>query len=246
MNPRARAFGRLTLAVTCAVALASGLFAGEPGPPKHLAAATDLVARIALENTSYNHGDPEVSWDGKARSFADCSGFVDELLKHSYGYTAADFKRWFDSHRPSARRYHDAIVAHTGFDEVSGPAAARPGDFIAVKYLRRTDDTGHIMLVVEAPRRIAAGKPVVPGTEQWAVTVIDSAMTGHGATDTRHQRGAGGRRDHEGLGEGVLRLYAGADGRVAGFSWSTEAVSKFEQPELEHVVIGRLVPGFRP
>jgi hypothetical protein len=252
VSRRARLFSVVVLVFVLVFVLVGGLAvsaslaASEPPPPKHLAVAIDLVSRLDLDNTTYNHGDPDVTWQGSdAHSFADCSGFVDELLKHTYGYDRDDFKKWFDSHRPSARRYHDAIAAHTGFHEVETLGAVRPGDFIAVDYLRRTDNTGHIMLVVESPRRMPAKKPMIAGTVQWEVAVIDSSMTGHGTTDTRHKRGPDGK-DHEGLGEGVLRLYTDAEGRVAGLAWSTETVSKFETPESEHVVIGRLVPGFRP
>jgi hypothetical protein len=213
--------------------------------PRHLAVAVDLVNRIALDHTSYAHGEPAVTWDAPPRSDADCSGFVDELLKHTYGYTAADFKKWFDSHRPSAKRYHDAIVEGAGFTAIARLGDVRPGDFLAVKYLRRTDNTGHIMLVEAMPQRMAAKKPLVAGTEQWEVPVIDSSMTGHGVTDTRHKQGASGR-DHDGLGRGVLRVYTDAAGAIVGFAWSTEAVSKFEEPDSEHLVAGRLLPGFKP
>ena len=77
------------------------------------------------------------------------------------------------------------------------------------------------------------------------MTVIDSSESGHGPTDTRHKRGADGR-DHDGLGRGVFRLYGDARGEVAGFAWSTAKVSRFIAPADEHVVLGRLVEGFRP
>ena len=64
----------------------------------------------------------------------------------------ADFKRWFDSHRPSARRYHDAIVAERGFQRIERLAEVQPGDILAVKYLQPSDNTGHVMLVSNPPR----------------------------------------------------------------------------------------------
>jgi hypothetical protein len=213
--------------------------------PKHLSAAIDLVDHLDLRNTSYRHNDPQVTWQGTFQSHADCSGFLDALLMHSYGYDSDDFKRWFDSHRPSARRYHDAIVRQRGFREIRQVTEVRPGDVLAVKYLIHRENTGHVMLVAGQPRRIAPVPPVVTGTEQWAVPVIDSSHSGHGASDTRHHRGPNGK-DHGGLGRGVLRIYAGSDGGVVGFSWSTARVSKFVAPDDEHLVIGRLIPGFNP
>jgi hypothetical protein len=214
-------------------------------PPKHLTAAIDLASRLSLEDTSYQGGEPKVTWEGTCQSHADCSGFLDALLMHSYGYSKADFKRWFDSHRPSARRYHDAIVAQKGFQRIDRLADVQPGDVLAVKYLRRTDNTGHVMLVAAHPRRITPTQPVVGRTEQWEVAIIDSSRSGHGPTDTRHRRGPDGK-DHDGLGRGILRIYSNSQGAVAGFSWSTTKASKFVAPSDEHLVIGRLIPGFKP
>jgi hypothetical protein len=214
-------------------------------PPKHLAAAIDLLGRLDLNNTSYRHNDPQVTWQGTCQSHADCSGFLDALLMHCYGYSKEDFKRWFDSHRPSARRYHDAIAGQRGFQEIRQLAEVQPGDILAIKYLKQRENTGHVMLVAGQPRRIASKAPVVTDTAQWEVPVIDSSHTGHGLADTRHHRGRNGK-DHDGLGRGVFRIYAGSQGEVVGFSWSTARGSKFVAPNDEHLVIGRLIPGFKP
>ena len=77
------------------------------------------------------------------------------------------------------------------------------------------------------------------GTTQWAVTVIDSSRSGHGFSDSRHAHGRGGK-DHDGLGQGMVRLYADRYGRVVGFSWSTLRRWAFKGPGDEHLVIGRL------
>jgi hypothetical protein len=121
----------------------------------------------------------------------------------------------------------------------------QPGDILAVKYPAGKANTGHVMLAAGAPRQIAAREPIVPGTEQWELDVIDSSKSGHGRSDTRHGKGKDGK-DHEGLGMGVLRLYASHDGTVAGFSWSTLRQSRFVGPHDEHLVIGRLIPGYKP
>jgi hypothetical protein len=243
----ARTVSSLLVVFTCA-ALAAGAAAAADAPA-HLAAARDLVARVDLAHTTYEHGQGTVSWAGTPSSYTDCSGFVDHLLMHSYGYGADDFKRWFGSRRPSAKRYYDAIVDQQGFARLERVGDLRPGDFIAVKYLTRSDNTGHIMLVDQAPERAGRGKGVTrmpdPSGDAWLVPVIDSSESGHGPTDTRHKRGADGR-DHDGLGQGVLRLYADAQGRVTGFTWSTAANSAFRGPAEEPVALGRLVPAYKP
>ena len=64
--------------------------------------------------------------------------------------------------------------------------------------------------------------PLIPGTQQYVVTVIDSAMSGHGPTDTRAEaRG----RWQTGVGRRLFRLYSDANGHIAGYSWSATAAS---------------------
>jgi hypothetical protein len=228
------------LAASCGTALSLAA----PADP-HVASAERLVDRLDLADTDYAHGQGSITWTGHVASHTDCSGFIDHLLMHGDGYTPDDFKRWFGSRRPTAARYHDAIVEGRGFMRLAKVGRLRPGDLIAIKYLSRHDNTGHIMLVTEAPRRMNAAPPYVDGATQWSVTVIDSSESGHGPTDTRHKRGEGGR-DHDGLGRGVFRLYADAAGEVAGFSWSTAKASRFVAADDEHLVLGRLTAGFRP
>ncbi len=213
--------------------------------PKHLLAARSLVEQLDLNNTNYEHGQGNIVWTVTPESHTDCSGLIDHLLMHCYGYDRETFKRWLDSRRPTAARYHDAIIEQKGFTQLQSVKDLRPGDLIAIKYLTRTDNTGHIMLVAETPERITAKKPLIENTEQWTVTVIDSSQSGHGPTDTRHKKGADGK-DHDGLGQGVFRLYTTKQGKVAGFAWSTLGVSEFKAPEDEHLVLGRLLSYYRP
>ncbi len=96
------------------------------------------------------------------------------------------------------------------------------------------------MLVAAQPVRMDRPKsPLMPGTIQWKVEVIDSSESGHGPTDTRHKKGINGK-DHDGVGEGSFRIYGDGGDNVVGFTWSTVAASKFKSPDEEHLVIGRL------
>jgi hypothetical protein len=147
--------------------------------------------------------------------------------------------------RPTADAYHDAVAAQKGFTRIETVGAVRPGDFLAVKYLARKDNTGHAMLVAERPKRMDAKKPFAGDTVQWAVKVIDSSQSGHGSTDTRHKKGADGK-DHTGLGEGVVRLYANKDGTITAWTWSTLDSSTLQKPDAEPLVVGRLNVGFKP
>jgi hypothetical protein len=232
-------------ALLVVIARSGALSAQEASARQHVQSAERLVQQLDLAHTNYEHGAGSIVWTGTVESHTDCSGFIDLLLAHDDGYTPDDFKRWFGSRRPTASRYHDAIAEGRGFSSVATVADLRAGDVIAIKYFTRKDNTGHIMLVDDTPRRIRALPPFVDGTTQWEVDVIDSSESGHGVTDTRHKRGDDGR-DHDGLGKGVFRLYSDAQGAVVGFSWSTLKVSKFVAPADEHVVLGRFVSGFKP
>jgi hypothetical protein len=205
-----------------------------------LVAAEELVSHLDLANTDYAQGAPQVSFTAPLESHADCSGFADSLLEHCYGFDKKAFRSVFASGRPSAARYYDAIEKQIAFEEVKHVQDAQPGDFLAVKYLTRKDNTGHVMLVAARPVRMEPPRePSKTGPVQWRVEVIDSSESGHGPTDTRHRKGANGK-DHDGLGEGVFRIYSSGTGDVTGFSWSTMASSKFKSPQDETLVIGRL------
>ncbi len=214
-------------------------------PVKHLADAVDLLKHLDLRNTSYEHGAGKIGWTEPRECHTDCSGFVDALLIHSYAYERPAFEKWFGSRRPSAARYYDAIAAQRGFQAIARVSDIQPGDLLAVKYLTRKDNTGHVMLVAEAPRQMRPRKPLVGQSQQWSVTVLDCSQSGHGPADTRHGKGKDGK-DHDGLGQGTLRLYADLQGTFVGFTWSTLESSEFKDPNAEPLVIGRLQPNFKP
>ena len=74
-------------------------------------------------------------------------------------------------------------------------------------------------------------------TDQWDVPVIDSSESGHGKQNTR-------RRDdgkfNRGVGQGTMRIYTDADGKVAGYTWSDESVSTYRSKPDYDLVVGRL------
>ena len=210
--------------------------------------ATVLVRELRPEDTSYQHKNDYVKWKDEAgsrkyESHTDCSGFLTALLERSYGFTQSDLERWLGKRRPLAIDYHDAILNQRGFKHIQRVSDVEPGDVLAIKYPPDADNSGHIMLVAEPPRRAKSTKPEIQGTEQWEVAVIDSSKSGHGKTDTR-------RRDDgtfgSGVGEGVFRIYANRDGRIAGYAWSTFANSEYYDERQRHLVVGRMDSHFKP
>lgn len=209
--------------------------------PAHLASARQLLQAMWPEQTNYQHNQGTVIWPGDAGGSpecrTDCSGFIDALLKHTYGLKSADLRQWFGKARPLAKDYYAAIAVEKGFRRVPVITQVRPGDILAVQYPAGSANTGHVMLVAGTPKARAATAPLVGGTRQWEVTIIDESESGHGTTDTRHKPDKSMR---DGLGRGVLRIYTDAEGRIAGYAWSTLKASKFEGVRTHLFAIGRV------
>ena len=131
--------------------------------------------------------------------------------------------------------------------QITRVADARPGDVLAVRFPPHSGDTGHVMLLDAPPVPRTPTAPLVPGTDQWDLTIIDSTKDPHGSTDTRHTVGNGvgtgtGTGVGTGVGRGTVRLYTAADGTVVGYAWSDGTRSAYRPSSDRHLVIGRLPP----
>jgi hypothetical protein len=233
------------------LALAAGLSLAADSPreaePPHVEWARAMVQGLRRDDTSDRHQGGSVRWKGingaaGYECHTDCSGFLNALLGRAYGLPDSTFREWFGTRRPSARTYHDAIESQNHFRRITHLRDARPGDVLAIRYPaddpeNKDHNTGHVLLVVETPRPRQASAPVVDGTEQWEVAVIDQSRSGHGPWDTRHQKEGGSAA---GLGQGVFRVYTRGDGTVAGHAWSTQRKSEYHDQGGRHLVIGRL------
>lgn len=215
--------------------------------PAHLTTAVGLVVKLryAAENY-YGGGKRHIDWDAEpAAARTVCSSFTTLLLQHTYGWTNDQIREWLGAANPEAFQYYNAITAKNRFRRIVHVDRIRPGDILAVKYTDHhvsrngVEDTGHVMLVASAPQRIAAHAPLVKGTTQYVVDVIDSSASGHGVTDTRYRRGGSFTG---GIGRGVFRIYADSDGRIGGYSWSDGARSPFYTRPNRILVAGRLRP----
>jgi hypothetical protein len=240
-----RAAVRVAFVVTAIVAgaLARQAAAEQPVPPQVREAAR-LVRSVSAATSDYQHAVGPVVWPGDetgspATCHTDCSGFLNALLKHSYGLTDEQLSADLNAKRPLAKHYFAAIEEHHSFQAIDLLTQAQPGDIIAVRYKdsKPGENTGHVMLMAGTPRQRAASEPVVAGTIQWEVPVIDESESGHGLHDTRHLA-EGGFRD--GLGAGVLRIYTDRTGKIVGHSWSVTRKSKLRSREQRPLVIGRL------
>jgi len=237
---------RLSILAVALLAAALGCAtpdAPAPARPPHLALAESLVAALRPEDTAYQHEPTVVVWPSdpghdRAECRADCSGFVSAVLRRAYDLSESDLAAVVGAERPRAKTFHDAIVAGRGF-RVVALDDARPGDVLAIRFPAGSEDTGHVMFLASAPRRRAATAPVVEGTTQWELDVLDSTGSPHGTSDSRHAKSG---RPRTGAGRGTIRVYVDKAGAFCGYTWSTSAKSPFRRQETRDAALGRFEP----
>lgn len=222
--------------------------------PEHLIWAELLVETTPAAHNEY--GEPSiVQWKGDAgrkssSNHTRCGSLVSQLLHRAY---APDFKSWFGCDSPNAKSYHDRIEDEDGFDLISFIDDVKPGDVIAIEYLdmgcknhtcgtvEGCESSGHTAIVAAKPVLHPASAPLIAGTLQYSVEIIDSSSAYHGPEDTRYQSEADKSHDR-GVGRGTMRLYVDAkdpDRPVIGYTWSTNADSVFKGSDARDLLIGR-------
>jgi hypothetical protein len=230
----------MQIRIATVMMLTAAALAAAPVQPPRLKAAFAIVDSIDADKNSYSYDNPYVNWKGTTENDAyevhcDCSFFIDALEAHADGLTVDDLQKLTGTKHPHARQWYEAVAkapADGPLVKIDKLADAKPGDFLVTAYPpdEGKRDTGHIMLLAETPVKRTASEPVIDGTTQWDVPVIDSSKSHHGKDDTRvHADGTTG----SGVGKGIFRLYTKADGTVAGYAWS-DSVKSVYVPQKEH------------
>lgn len=224
-------------------------------PTDHLGWAQLLVDNISPANNTYDSSPTTVEWAGyngasTTENRSKCSPFLTHVFDQSYDVT---FSTWMGCNSPIAMTWHDQIEAENNFERITQVTEIQAGDIIAIAYddagctnitcssFSTCSSSGHVMIVKSAPTLRTATSPIVSGTTQYAVWVIDSSASYHGSSDSRYQAEAGGAHD-SGAGEGIFRLYADANGEIEGYSWSTFSNSAHYSQSSRHLVVGRYTP----
>ncbi len=204
-------------------------------------AAEELVAELAPERNVYGSHPTEVVWADPAagipaRNRSVCSSFFSHLLERVYGVTRERLAELTGKRNPHARDYYEAIVAQRGFIRIPTVGAIRPGDVIALSYPPGSGATGHVMLVDAPPQPRDATAPLLAGTRQYAVTVIDSSHSVHGLADTRGSPA----RHGTGVGRGTFRLYVDPAGKIVASAWSVLRGSRLSDVRVRKLAVGRV------
>jgi len=214
-----------------------------------------LVDSVAPAANDY--GDPaQITWktyNGLEYSTnrTKCSSLVTQLLVMSYG---KNFDGWLGCKSPIAASYHDAIEVEAGFSLIEEIEQVDVGDIIAIRYddagctnvtcgsFTGCRNSGHVALVASRPVARDATAPIIPGTLQFTVEIIDSTRDIHGTTDTRWQSDVLGS-DDQGVGRGTMRLYVDSldpARPIVGYTWSTWSGSTFYPHSVRDLVVGRI------
>jgi hypothetical protein len=207
------------------------------GIPRHLALARELVENIKPEDNRYSLGDDIVSFPGDFFSNrysmrADCSGFVIALFERAKYTTRSQmsFLNWSASRKKfKSEDFLHSIENEKGFKRIKSIDDMRPGDVLAIELLNAEDKsetgvTGHVALINSIPKKILSRKPIVEGTRQFEVSLIDSNQEPAGEDDTRVIDPS---NKIQGLGKGTVRLYADSDGEVVGLARTFKYSNRF-------------------
>ena len=238
------------LFIAVAFSLVSCSASAEEDVPKHLQAARDLLTTLSPEYNIYTNYPRWVRWKGDiltphAEAHTDCTGFVGSVLERA-GCSIRRSPLISNARNtlPTIDDYFDSISHQKGFKRIDIITDILPGDIIVVKYnignsgVRKTYP-GHVMLADAVPvSRVKDTKPIIEGTKQWEITILDSTIGYHGTTDTRY-RTTGTMQS--GVGRGVLRLYTGEGGKVIGYSNSIHQKSVYYDNSNQPLVIGRVL-----
>lgn len=240
--------------------LLSAAVAGAEIPP-HLALARELVAHIAPENNQYLLGGGHIRFpgdpgSGKYEMRADCSGFLLAMFDRAGYETRSRMMFLKDSplrKRPRAEDFVLSIENEAGFKRIRFNDDIRPGDLLAHAMLKvedqmQTGTTGHVMLINSRPKPIPARKPIIAGTRQFEVSIIDSNGEHLGDDDSRLADPA---KKITGLGSGTIRIYVDAKGELVGWARTFAKSDRFfsysprfpSDTKLRKAAVGRPVAG---
>jgi len=212
--------------------------------PDHVFWAVDLAENVAPEYNTYDSNPNYVYWVGVAgatryENRTTCSNFLTRVLKQSYGFSDTDLKTWLGATNPAVIRYYTAIVEENGFLRISNIDDVLPADIVAVAHPPGGTVTGHVSIAISAPVPRISTTPIVPGTYQYELEIVDSSSSGHGPLDTRRLPNG---EWQQGAGIGIMRLYTDEEGVIVGHTWSTYSTSLYYDETTRPIAIGRLPP----
>ncbi len=219
--------------------------------PKHLELARELVATVKPENNKYRFIGPEgVRWKGDLFTSENtvntmCTGFVGAMLERAKNPTIKEIESktyWKKYVRMDS--YYEAVQKGYGLQKIENLDAVKPGDLYMFMCNTNCNTSegpalGHVTIVDVKPKQKAPTPPLIDGTLQWLVTVIDSADGPHGKDDTRWR--PQGEPKASGVGRGIFRVYTDLNGVPVGYTSGPNG-PKYQDTKDRPIAFGRPFP----
>ena len=183
----------------------------------------------ATRRTTYQHGiivDPTTG-----TYVTDCSGFVSLVLEGVAPVHYGAIPRKLDHAYPRAFEFLDYLASQSteaplGWRRIECFGEVAEGDIVAWRRERIHDDqdSGHVLIVAEVPRPVAA--------DVWAVRVYDASDVRH-FDDSRESEGV----FKSGVGSGTILVHVNARAKPIGFQFGpADSVHELA------IAVGRLEP----
>lgn len=222
--------------------------------PKHLELARELVATVKPENNKYVIlGNRGVHWKGDLFTSENsvntaCIGFVKAVLERANSPAIEEIKsktrwtKWLE-----LENYYEAITKGYGFTQIFKMGDTQPGDLFmfwcndqrSCGNSQASEVQGHITIIDVKPTLKNPTPPIIEGTQQWVVTIIDSADNPHSKDDTRVV--PPGMPKITGVGRGTYRIYSDMNGIPVGYTSGPNG-PKFFGISDRPIAIGRPFP----
>lgn len=209
------------LVVGAAVLVASALSLAEDAIPKHQVLAREFLANTKPENNSHALRDrhTDMPSDGAGKTYVvhtDCIGFIEEVLRRSYGSVPQPLTKKFKT-RWSIIDYVNSANQGAIFTKIDKVADLKPGDIVMWRYSDTNDKipehaNGHALLIDSVPEKVSGFLSKSWSYTQYRVRIIDSSDYPKGSSDPRNK--SAGRT---GVGGGTINLLADdKDGSIQG------------------------------
>jgi hypothetical protein len=202
--------------------------------PQEIAAKAEAIV-TSLTQTDYQHKDNIIPATGVYD--CDCNGFVGFVLQNTAPNHLAKVTKETNQPRPRAFEYFTFFASLTpnssgDWKRVDLLKDGNRGDIIAWRFptLEPHTDTGHVVILAEAPRLAASG-------DFFTVRVYDSAIEAH-FDDTRKPGGNSSPTGATGVGSGILNFKVDGAGRPLAYLFAPPLTAQYS---YRTIAIGRAV-----
>lgn len=245
--------------IACALVCVAWMWpaSAEEAIPKHLQVARDIVKNVKPENNYYTNDRRYVRFPGdlftsEYHVHTNCTGLVESSMEKAYDISPKFSTRKFSS-MYSIIDWVDGVDRGEMFDKITKVQDVQLGDFVLWKFIIKPAGVdpafnGHIVTIDSLPKKIEPQrKPVMEGTTQWELWVIDSNSSAISFDDTRYVAKTSAANAEAtkvakktGAGRGRIYLYTNEAGEIVGQSFGFASAKVNVQDVDRHIVMARV------